>query len=148
MGINCMSMVVTYQRTFGSDRPSVGESERMSVGNANSTLNDEKRRFERVPLDGRLTYRYNQGENAAGTWRDLSRSGARIQLGRYLRPGRRVMLIVASDDESDEPAIELKAQIVWCRPVSDSHDFEAGLRIFHDQPDTVDTLTAIVDDGC
>ena len=66
MGINCVSVVsMTYGRAVRRERR-LWESGRMSMGNASTTISGEKRRFERVPLGGRLAYRYTQGDDGTG----------------------------------------------------------------------------------
>ena len=41
-------------------------------------------------------------------------------------------------------AVEMKAQVVWCRRLGDSHDFVAGLRVFHDELAAASLLEGLV----
>jgi hypothetical protein len=72
-------------------------------------------------------------------------------MGRYLRPGRLVLLTAASPSDASSVA-ELKAQIVWCRPTEDPKVFHAGVHIFHDEPEVTIVMSellyqALVDSG-
>ncbi|HIJ66101.1 MAG TPA: PilZ domain-containing protein [Candidatus Hydrogenedentes bacterium] len=105
---------------------------------------DEQRRGARVPWNGGVVYESGPGDKSLGSWRDISYSGASVSLGRYLRPGRYVMLV------SDFPfvasgAVELKARVVWCRPTGRDCRFLAGLRIFHDEFDAALAYALLVD---
>jgi hypothetical protein len=54
-------------------------------------------REARTELGGTLRYGYGAPEDTGvAQWVDVSRSGAAIQLGRYLRPGREITLEVNS----------------------------------------------------
>ena len=46
----------------------------------------------RSPMTGGVAYLYDCGEIGRATWRDVSADGASIQMGRYLRPSRTVVL--------------------------------------------------------
>ncbi len=86
------------------------------------------RRYSRSPLVGKVRYQYGSGEFGMGEWRDVCRAGAGLRLGRYLRPGRRLLITF----EAEGVSAEVKAQVVWCRPRSGEATFEAGIRIYHD----------------
>ncbi len=79
----------------------------------------------RAPLAGRLAYFDPAGWPGEAAWCDVSRVGARVSLGRYLRPGSTVRLAVAHGGD----AIELPARVMWCRPRAGSTAFHAGLRV-------------------
>ncbi len=103
----------------------------------------DARRYLRVPFAGTVNYRYAD-EQGAATCNDLGRGGLRLQLGRYLRPGRRIMLTL-TDVMSGSHPVELKAEVVWCRPASGSCTFTTGLRVYHDDLDTTHTLSVLID---
>jgi len=105
-----------------------------------------QRRFVRIPLTGRVDYRYGAGETGRAEYADVSRSGIGLRLGRYLRPGRRVMLTVDTAPEADRDGTgsELKAQVAWCRPGKEAHTFDAGLRVFHDEVDSMVVVRSLV----
>jgi hypothetical protein len=65
-------------------------------------------------------------------------------MGRYLRPGRFMMLEVADPADCQEP-VELKGRVVWCRAASDPCMFVAGVHVFHDDPQSVEALVRLVD---
>lgn len=98
------------------------------------TLYQDQRRFTRVPHRGDISYRYTANDAATAVCVDMSRGGVCLALGRYLRPGKLLLLAVASTPEAGDAA-ELKAQIVWCRPTDDPKVFHAGAHIFHDEPE-------------
>ena len=79
----------------------------------------------RAPLAGRLAYFDPAGWPGEAAWCDVSRVGARVSLGRYLRPGSTVRLVVANDGDG----IALPARVMWCRPRAGSTAFHAGLRV-------------------
>ena len=82
----------------------------------------DTRREERLPFAERVTYRYGGRHDASAVWRNVSRSGGRLYLGRYLRPGKSLLLTFGA-------ATQFSAMVVWCRRVGNSADFEAGLWI-------------------
>jgi hypothetical protein len=89
----------------------------------------------RTVCGGRLTYRHDgPADSGPARWCDVSRTGARIALGRYLRPGRWVTL------EFDAPLVcgapvQVRARVVWCRPSGDGLSFEAGLSVLRETPE-------------
>ncbi|MBI5093153.1 MAG: PilZ domain-containing protein [Candidatus Hydrogenedentes bacterium] len=94
----------------------------------------DQRRFTRVPHRGDVSYRYAANDAATAVCVDVSHGGVCLAMGRYLRPGRFVLLAFTTAADSDS-TVELKAQIVWCRPTDEPHVFQAGVNIFHDEPD-------------
>lgn len=102
----------------------------------------EQRRESRLPLEGPLRYRYGSGEDGAAQWRTVCVRGASIGLGRYLSPGRRILL-VADIPWAGVPA-EFKARVVWCRPEGQDHHFEAGIAIYNDEAETARVLSMLV----
>lgn len=89
----------------------------------------------RTPLGGRVLYQQEDPRDAGvARWRDVSRTGARIGIGRYLRPGRWITL--AFDAPLVQGAqLEARARVVWCRPAEDGLTFEAGLCILREMPE-------------
>ena len=94
----------------------------------------ETQRETRATLKGRIAYRYDDDQTGTGAWVDVSRVGAQVLLGRYLRPGRTLTLRFASPLVSNRE-LEVTAQVVWCRPEKYSQDFTAGLLIQRDTPE-------------
>ncbi len=108
-----------------------------------TTMNDQ-RRFARVPFTGAVTYRYEPECDGTAMCADVSRGGMCLHLGRYLRPGKHVMLdAVALDGEP----LELKAHVAWCRAIPGSHTFATGVRVYHDEPQSMSAMTAMVHEG-
>jgi hypothetical protein len=106
---------------------------------------DTKRRFVRVPLTGPIGYRYGVGDEGRAEYANVSQTGLGLRLGRYLRPGRRVLLTLDAGPGAEEgPGTELKAQVAWCRPGKDAHVFDAGVRVFHDEPDSAATMRGLL----
>ncbi|NUM56493.1 MAG: PilZ domain-containing protein [Candidatus Hydrogenedentes bacterium] len=103
---------------------------------------DEARRFARVAFDGRVVYRYASDDEGMARVADVSRGGLRLCMGRYLRPGTRVMLEAEGVRVNGQP-IEMKGQIVWCVPER-GHRFAAGVRVIYDEPDAVTAASALV----
>lgn len=96
----------------------------------------------RRPVSGKVACAYGSGELASAAWRDVSRDGASIELGRYLRPGRRLTLRFAAPwDASSE--MELEACVAWCRTGPDTRRFLAGLRVLRDQPEAAVAFAAL-----
>lgn len=105
--------------------------------------NDDARRFARVTFGGRMVYRYAAGDQGTALVNDVSRGGLRMSMGRYLRPGTRVMLEADGVKVNGQP-VELKGQIVWCTPSKQAHQFAAGVRVIYDEPDAIAAVSALV----
>jgi len=88
----------------------------------------ERRTSPRTPLSGKVACQYDSKEQCLAEWRDIGLKGARIRLGRYIAPGKHLLLLPA-------PGSELKARVVWCLPREGSQYFEAGLRIYPSEHD-------------
>jgi len=115
------------------------------------TLFQDQRRFTRVPHRGDISFKYAANDAANAVCVDMSRGGVCLAMGRYLRPGRKVLLTVADATDATRLA-ELKAQVVWCRPTDDPQVFQAGIHIFHDEPEVTVVMSewlyrALVDSG-
>jgi hypothetical protein len=87
----------------------------------------------RTKLNGPISYVSGCGDGGHATWVNVSRAGAAILLGRYLRPGRRIDLMVAPG--SDENTF-IGAEIAWCVPVPGTLQFKAGLRMVRQDPES------------
>lgn len=102
----------------------------------------EKRRYGRLPFSENMRYQCAAHDAGQARCLDAGRGGFRVHLGRYLRPGRLVMLEMADPAHPTE-AVELKGRVVWCRPASESCMFEAGVRIFSESEETDATMAAV-----
>lgn len=95
--------------------------------------NQEHVREVRSVLTGRVAYEVAGHERGTAAWLDVSRVGARVSLGRYLRPGRLVTLAFTAP-WSGSTEVSLVARVVWCRQGGDSMEFHAGLQVVRDNP--------------
>ena len=95
--------------------------------------NNKLSREMRTELDGSIAYKSGCGEAGQATWLNISRTGAAVVLGRYLRPGRLVSLEPNGTTQTDTVAIP--AEIAWCFPVPGTLHFEAGLKILRSDPE-------------
>jgi len=84
---------------------------------------NEARVTKRVPYAGTIQFTANKHEGAA-TWTNISTNGAGIELGRYLRPGRVIQV--------NTVASSFTGVVMWCKPISGSDTYEAGLRMVND----------------
>ncbi|MFA6240964.1 MAG: PilZ domain-containing protein [Candidatus Hydrogenedentales bacterium] len=100
------------------------------------TSRGEGRRFVRLPFASTVQYRYGAQDTGSATLLNVGRGGVCVRLGRYLRPGTRALVQVPSV-QMDGRSVELKAELVWCRPASEQHEFDAGFRIVFDEPDAI-----------
>jgi hypothetical protein len=66
-----------------------------------------------------------------------------MSLGRYLTPGRKVLVRVFSVRNPNEAA-ELKGRIAWCRPTEQPERFLAGVEIFYDAPEVSEDLSRLM----
>lgn len=97
----------------------------------------EERRSGRVPFNEDFEYEYDDGQRGMASWRSISAEGACIQIGRYLRPGRRVSI--------DFHGLDLNMRVVWCLPTADGQRFVAGVQVLNSGPElALVTLMAIV----
>lgn len=85
-------------------------------------------REARKELAGPVTYDYDTGGLGIASWKDLSWNGARIRLGRYLRPGREIRLTFTTP-VAESGMASVTTKVAWCSQTQDGVDFEAGLQI-------------------
>ncbi|GMW02073.1 MAG: hypothetical protein AMXMBFR84_32090 [Candidatus Hydrogenedentota bacterium] len=102
---------------------------------------DDERRFARLPFSGDLHYRYGASETGVAALRDIGRGGFRVQMGRYLRPSTRVLMMLNSSHVS---GVELKGEIIWCKPVEGEALFQTGLRVYYDEPGVVEAVSDLI----
>jgi len=88
----------------------------------------------RTPLIGNFRYVSGCGNAGQATWIDISRAGAAVRLGRYLRPGHLIQVQPAADDPEQHWAIP--ARIIWCSRIPGTLHFRAGLAIDRSCPET------------
>jgi hypothetical protein len=96
-------------------------------------------REPRTALQGSFRYVTDQGEST-GLWQNISRVGACVELGRYLMPGRSMTLLL---HPTELDAVEVEAQVMWCRQVPGRLCFEAGIRIFRHRPNAALAFAAL-----
>lgn len=99
---------------------------------------EDQRTSERIVAFGTLVYQDSPHDKGWARWCSVSRDGACIHLGRYLRPGKQIML-----RSRGTHGHEFKARVVWCRPVNGGAHFVAGLKVFHDTPDSEEALASL-----
>ncbi len=96
----------------------------------------------RTPLEGPLTLRCNAKDTAPAHWANISRTGAGIRMGRYLRPGRRVRLFFDSPEHPGK-SVEMNAHVIWCKPRRTGHVFDAGMAVHRSVPETALAFAAL-----
>lgn len=96
----------------------------------------QRTRELRKRLGGRLIYRYDAAEHGTAHWLDVSRVGAKLLLGRYLRPGRLIELEFESPLRAED-RVCLKARVMWCQQGKDLAEFVAGVHVRRESPETV-----------
>ena len=74
----------------------------------------DERRFARVPYRGRVQFECGAGSKGSAQAGDVGRGGMRVRMGRYLRPGTKLMITISLEG-SNEQTVELKSEVVWCR---------------------------------
>jgi hypothetical protein len=89
---------------------------------------------------------YAPNETAEAMTTDVGRGGMRVRLGRYLRPGTKLLLRFPVADWVEFPA-ELKAEIVWCGLPRRGEEFAAGLRIIYDEPEVLNWVSRLIHDA-
>lgn len=94
----------------------------------------QQEREARTALRGQMRYTYDEAQSGLAYWLNVSRTGAAVRLGRYLRPGRQLCLLVA-DPNAPDRVVEVRARVVWCRPVGDGSQFFAGLGLLRQRPE-------------
>lgn len=99
-------------------------------------------REPRTPVSGTLKYVCAPDETGRARWLNVSRTGASIRLGRYLRPGRRIALQFEAPHLSGATFV-VESRIVWCRPVTGGLEFAAGLQLYRDVPDAVVAFASV-----
>ncbi len=93
----------------------------------------DQRRAVRKPRSGAVIYASGGDVSGLATWCDESAGGASIRLGRYLRPGRPVVLRYQSS-VGDNGTEESQGRVVWCRPLGgDGCTFAAGVEFHNDR---------------
>jgi hypothetical protein len=92
-------------------------------------------REQRTALTGSLTFAYGTEHTGTAQWRNISRTGAQVRMGRFLRPGRTLRL---QFDSPLQPGrlVEVEARIVWCSPKATTHQFNTGIAILRQDPET------------
>ena len=90
----------------------------------------QKLRELRTPLTGIFAYASGCGDAGRAEWLNISRTGAAMRLGRYLRPGHVIQLLPELDDWV------IPARIAWCAPIADTPHFRAGLAVERNCPES------------
>ncbi len=101
-------------------------------------------REARYALDGTVQYSYGLPvESGMAQWFDVSRTGASVRLGRYLRPGRELWLELLSPSPQGNVQLKVRTQVAWCAPAGESGQFVAGLLVYRDSPELALDFAAI-----
>lgn len=95
----------------------------------------------RTPLGGLVPYVSGCGNAGRAIWLNISRTGAAVRLGRYLRPGHIVQL-QPLDEESGE-SWSIAARIAWCERIPGTLQFRAGLEVDRSCPETALRFAAL-----
>jgi hypothetical protein len=103
----------------------------------------EERQFARVPYLGRVQFVYGAGQKGSAHANDVGRGGLRVRMGRYLRPGTKLMVTIPMEN-SEEKSVELKSEVIWCRRERGHMDFGAGLRVYYDAPEALDAISEVM----
>ena len=90
----------------------------------------QKMRELRTPLKGIFAYASGCGDAGRAEWLNISRAGAAMRLGRYLRPGHVIQLLPEADDWV------IPARIAWCAPIAGTALFRAGLAVERNCPES------------
>ena len=96
-------------------------------------LNIDHRECDRVPVRGTLRYLAADGSAGQGLWRNASGDGARIHIGRRVRPGQ-WLEIETLPWPGMNAAVIMRGRVVWCRPATDGKTFSAGVRVDEGDP--------------
>lgn len=107
----------------------------------------EQRGSNRAPLTGRVYYEYHDQagvHTSAGCWRDVSRDGVCVRLGRYIAPNRFLLLETApATGSSSAPKTQFKGRVAWCTPIENSSHFLAGIRVYRSEPEVARTIDGL-----
>ncbi len=103
----------------------------------------DERRFARVPFLGRVQFVYGASRKGVAQVNDVGRGGLRVRMGRYLRPGTKLMVSVPLEG-SNHRTVELKSEVVWCRRETGDLEFSAGLRVYYDAPEALDAISEVM----
>jgi len=95
----------------------------------------------RTPLAGSVHYISGCGDAGRAVWCNISRTGASVQLGRYLRPGHVLQLQPFTRDT--EACWAIPARVVWCERVPGTLQFRAGLAVDRRCPETALRFAAL-----
>lgn len=110
--------------------PGMNETNHIGASVMNSELH-QKRELRRGRR-GTITYHSGCGNWGRATWLNISRTGAALRLGRYLRPGR--VLYLESDDKGPVPKTVIPAEVAWCKAIPGTLDFRVGLHVHRPTP--------------
>lgn len=72
-------------------------------------------------------YRDDAEEEGQAKWCSVAEQGACICIGRYLQPGRELVI--------HGNGAEIYGRIVWCRPMADRTNYVAGVRVLETATD-------------
>ncbi len=100
-------------------------------------------RAARIPMRGTVSYTSASGSLGQARWMDASWNGARLRLGRYLRPGQRIQLNFESEASASGLACA-EARVMWCQPQAESVEFDAGLHVLLCEPAPAWTFSALL----
>lgn len=106
----------------------------------------DERRFARVPYRGQVQFECGAGSKGSALAGDVGRGGMRVRMGRYLRPGTKLMITISLAG-SKKKTIELKSEVVWCRRGPGQLEFDAGIRVYYDAPEALEAISEVMYDA-
>jgi hypothetical protein len=87
----------------------------------------DERKSRRLPLTGGFEYEHSNGEHGKASWRSISKDGACMQIGHFVRPGRTMRAFYHG--------LNLNLRVVWCRPAGSEDWFVAGVQVVNGGPE-------------
>lgn len=116
--------------------------EQTAIFRARPELTDERRTFIRMPFKHRVRWAEANDESGWATLQDVGRTGLRLSLNRYLRPGR-IVYISFDGARSGASPLAVPARLVWSRSTEDGENFIAGFEILHDEASTLADISEV-----
>ena len=93
-----------------------------------------------------MQFKSGAGSKGSAQEGDVGRGGMRVRMGRYLRPGTKLMITISLEG-SNEQTVELKSEVVWCRRGPGQLEFDAGIRVYYDAPEALEAISEVMYDA-